>query len=61
MAIYRCVTHAHADWGVVFEEAAETCSQRQDWRKLFEIQDIFLGGVHGSGHRGSGGILLAFR
>lgn len=61
MARYKWVTHAHADWGVVFEEAAEICSQHQDWRKLFEIKDIFLGGVHGSGHRGSGGILLAFR
>ena len=61
MARYKWVTHAHADWGVVFEEAAETCSQREHWRRLFEIKDIFLGGIYGSGHRGSGGILLAFR
>ena len=64
LARYRWTTPAYDDWSPILDAAAAACPQgdrRYSWRALFEVKDQFLGGIHGSGHPGSGGIMLAFR
>ena len=64
MTTYSWSIQAPQDWQVVMEEAARHCLTRQEknnWQKLYQIKDQFLGGIIGSGQPGSGGIMLAFR
>ena len=66
---YRHATHVWTypepdDWSTAIDYAQQ-CenSLDRDWRQLFGIHGIFLGGLHHKGQRtrGSGGILLFFR
>lgn len=50
------------DWGEAFDFIQKTKNLQNNWRKLLEIKDQWLGGVKGSEkHPGSAGILLFFR
>jgi len=50
------------DWGDAFDDIQRIKGLSNNWRKLLEIKDQWLGGVKGEGeHPGSAGILLFFR
>ena len=50
------------DWGDAFDDIRETRGVKEDWRRLLEIKDQWMGGVRGKEeHPGSAGILLFFR
>ena len=50
------------DWGDAFDFIQKTKGIENDWRKMLEVKDQWLGGVRGDEeHPGSGGILLFFR
>lgn len=50
------------DWGDAFDFIQNKKCLQNDWRKLLEIKDQWLGGIKGCGeHPGSAGILLFFR
>jgi hypothetical protein len=50
------------DWGDAFDNMQKHKGLSNNWRKLLEIKDQWLGGVKGEGeHPGSAGILLFFR
>ena len=65
MATYQWSAPAQTDWGFFLDQAESGCSSadknKSEWRSLFEFKDQFLGGITGSGHPGSGGIMLSFR
>ncbi len=50
------------DWGDAFDFIQNNKCLQNDWRKLLEIKDQWLGGIKGCGeHPGSAAILLFFR
>jgi len=50
------------DWGDAFDNAQKIKGCKENWRKLLEIKDQWLGGVKDlEEHPGSAGILLFFR
>jgi len=50
------------DWGEAFDYIQKTKNLKNNWRKLIEVKDQWLGGVKGIGEQpGSAGILLFFR
>ncbi|MBT7600015.1 MAG: hypothetical protein HN560_02960 [Anaerolineae bacterium] len=50
------------DWGDAFDFIQNAKGIKNNWRKLLEIKDQWLGGIKGSEeHPGSAGILLFFR
>ncbi len=50
------------DWGKAFDFIQKQKGLQEDWRKLLQIKDQWLGGIKGSHeHPGSAGILLFFR
>ena len=63
MATYQWLAPAQTDWGFFLDQAENGCvnKNKSEWRSLFEFKDQFLGGIAGSGHPGSGGIMLSFR
>ena len=64
MATYQWSAPAQKDWGFFLDQAQNGClfvENKSEWRSLFEFKDQFLGGIAGSGHPGSGGIMLSFR
>lgn len=50
------------DWGDAFDDISENPGSENDWRKLLEVKDQWLGGIKGKEeHPGSAGILIFFR
>ena len=50
------------DWGDAFDDIQKSKGLQNNWRKLLEIKENWLGGVKGvEEHPGSAGILLFFR
>ena len=50
------------DFGIGVENEAEELGYSKDeWKKIFQLKDQFLGGIGESGHPGSAGILLFYR
>lgn len=50
------------DWGDAFDDISENMGSGNDWRKLLQVKNQWLGGIKGKDeHPGSAGILIFFR
>ncbi|GAQ87704.1 hypothetical protein KFL_003710100 [Klebsormidium nitens] len=65
VAQYDWTVPEYADWGLVWDEVATTCTDNpagnSTWRKVCGVQGFFMGGLGGCRHGTATGIILAYR